>query len=109
VTLQSLLDKRVLTTDGDSLGRVFDFRARREGSEIRVTHIRVGIGAWIARLHPYGGVRRLFGSAPGLEIPWEAVASVDQEVRLEEGWDRTRCEACLIQAEESIETDEQQR
>jgi sporulation protein YlmC with PRC-barrel domain len=94
MTLQSLLDKRVRTADGACVGRIYDFRARWEGQEIVVTHLRVGVAAWIARLRLQGPLRWLGGAAQGMEIPWEAIASVDRDVHLRSPWDRARCEAC---------------
>ncbi len=98
MTLQTLLDKRVLTADGACVGRIFDFRAVREGREIRITHLCVGAAAWIARLRLPGALRRLFALAPGMQIPWEAIAVVDRDVRLKPAWDRARCETCAIQS-----------
>lgn len=92
MTLQEILDKRVLAGDGCCLGRVFDFRAEWQESDIRVTHLRVGAAAWITRLRLEGFLRWLLRSEPGLEIPWEAIASVERAVQLHRAWDRARCE-----------------
>jgi sporulation protein YlmC with PRC-barrel domain len=89
VTLQELLDKKVHTAEGDCLGRVYDFGGRWEGSDLLVTHLRVGPRAWIERLKLPAFFRTLLRAAPSLEIPWEAIASVEEEIHLE--WDRHRC------------------
>jgi sporulation protein YlmC with PRC-barrel domain len=103
MTLQTLLDKRVLTADGACVGRVYDFTAIRDGREIRITHVCVGVAAWIARLRLPGALRWLFRLAPGFRIPWEAIARVDRDVHLKEAWDRARCETCAIPSGEKDE------
>jgi sporulation protein YlmC with PRC-barrel domain len=94
MNLQALLDKHVITADGVDLGKIYDFRAKRDGAAIVMTHIRVGGGAWVERLRLRGVLRRLLRDIPELDIPWEAIAAVDQTVQLAPGWDRARCEAC---------------
>jgi sporulation protein YlmC with PRC-barrel domain len=91
MTLQCLLNKRVRTAEGSYLGRLYSFRARREGPELVITHLRVGLAAWVHRLHLHGARRWLCRAAPDLDIPWEAIAAVDHDVRLVQGWERTRC------------------
>ena len=98
MNLQTLLNKPVRTADGLDLGRIYDFRARREGNEILVTHIRVGAAAWIARLRMTGWLRRLFSSAKEFDLPWEAIATVGDQVQLGSGWDMVRCEECAVGA-----------
>jgi sporulation protein YlmC with PRC-barrel domain len=90
MTLQSLIGKRVHSSDGTCLGHVFAFRGERDGSDLRVTHLRVGLGAWIERLWPHARVRRLFTRQTPLELPWEAIESVDREVHLKGGWNVVR-------------------
>ena len=96
MTLQSLLNKRVITADGACLGRIYDFRARREGPNVVVTHLRVGVAAWGHRLHLHGVLRWLLSAAQEMDIPWEAIAAVGTHISLKPGWDCARCEGYLI-------------
>ena len=98
MTLLAILDKRVVASDGYVIGRVYDFRALSDNGDIYITHIRVGAAAWIVRL----GLQRAFRFVRGmqlLDIPWQAVATVDTAVKLKPEWDKARCEACREQAE----------
>jgi hypothetical protein len=90
MTLQSILDRKVRAADGWCVGHVFDFIAKKVGHEIRITHIHVGAAAWIDRLG-LGALRRKLHRNAGYELPWEAIGSVGEEVRLREGWDKARC------------------
>lgn len=96
MTLQTLLNKRVVADDGAYMGKVFDFRARCQGPEVVVTHIRVGVATWVGRLRLQGWLRRLFSEARELELPWEAIGAVEDDIRLKPGWDRVRCEECSV-------------
>jgi hypothetical protein len=90
MTLQGLLNKRVRTAEGLDLGRIYSVRARREGPELVITHLRVGLAAWIHRLHLPGAWRWLGRTVPDLDIPWDAIAVVEHDVRLKPGWHRAR-------------------
>ena len=96
MTLQTLLNKRVLSSDGSDLGRIYDFRARRDAQDVLVTHIRVGAAAWIGRLRLPRPLRWLLRSAEQFDIPWEAIRAVGDDVQLDQGWDRARCAACVV-------------
>ena len=97
MTLQSLIGKPVVAGDGGRIGRIFSFRGERRGGNILVTHFRVGLGAWMERLWPSGGLRHLFARHPPLEVPWEAIASVDRDVRLKPEWTEARCRESVQQ------------
>ena len=97
--LQMLLHKQVIAADGVPVGHVYNFQARREGGEIVLTHLRVGAVAWLGRLHLHGLLYRLAGAAQEMDIPWEAMAAVDQDISLKPGWDRARCEQCIVREE----------
>jgi len=99
--LQAMLNKHVLASDGADLGRIYDFRARREGADILVTHIRVGAAAWIGRLRLPQSLRRLLRSARQLDIPWEAIDSVSDNVQLGSEWDRARCAEYAVRADQA--------
>jgi hypothetical protein len=90
MTLQGLLNKRVRTAEGLDLGRISSFRTRCEGPELVITHLCVGLAAWIHRLHLHGAWRWLGRAVPDLDIPWDAIAAVDHDVRLKPGWNRAR-------------------
>ena len=96
MTLQTLLDKKVITTDGKVAGRVYDFKAASDGSTITITHFRVGVAAWLARLGISNWLARSSLGKSGFDLPWEAIAAVDSAIHLKEGWDWTRCESCRI-------------
>jgi sporulation protein YlmC with PRC-barrel domain len=98
MTLQTLLNKRVVTEDGAYLGRVYDFRAQHEGNDILITHIRVGAAAWIGRLRLPHMLRRMLRAGELFDIPWEAIGAVDSDVLLDRGWTRARCQACAVKA-----------
>jgi sporulation protein YlmC with PRC-barrel domain len=100
MTLQTLLGKRVITTDSKRVGRVHDFKARREGVETIITHINVGGGVWIERLQLHGALRRLLNIENEVRLPWEAIGSVDKEIHLDAGWDSARCEEYRLKANE---------
>src|SRR5205085_8393902 len=96
MTLQTLLDKKVITADGKAVGKVYDFKAVTEGSSIIVTHIRVGAAAWLMRLGIPGWLRPNGLRWHGFDLPWEAIATADSAIRLKQGWDSIRCETCRI-------------
>jgi len=50
MTLQTMLNKPVVASNGAVIGHVYDFRARSDDDDIYVTHIRVGAAAWVFRL-----------------------------------------------------------
>lgn len=96
MNLQALLNKRVVAEDGARLGKIYDFRARQDGNDLLITHIAVGAGAWIERLHLPPGLRRLIRAAEQFDIPWEAIGAVGDDVRLDRGWNRARCDQCRV-------------
>jgi sporulation protein YlmC with PRC-barrel domain len=96
MTLQTLLNKKVITADGKAVGKVYDFKAACQGSSIIVTHIRVGAAAWLMRLGIPGWVQRSSLGQQGFDLPWQAIATADSSIHLKEGWDRVRCESYRI-------------
>jgi hypothetical protein len=90
MTLHDLLDKRTVSGDGRALGRIFDFKGRREDGDLLITHIHVGWPCWVETLWPHSFVRRLLTRREPLEIPWEAIESVGREVRLARDWTYAR-------------------
>lgn len=91
MTLQSILNRKVRAADGCCVGHVYDFTAKKIGHDIRITHIHVGAAAWIDRLGLGALLHRWLCWHAGYELPWEAIESVDKEVRLREDWDKARC------------------
>jgi hypothetical protein len=91
MTLQSLIGMRVRSGDQRRLGRIFGFRGERSGPDILVTHVRIGVAAWLEMLWPHRWVRRLWTRHAPLELPWEAISRVDREVELRPEWDEARC------------------
>src|SRR4051794_24880607 len=96
MTLQTLLNKKVITADGKVVGKVYDFKAATEGSTIIVTHIRVGAAAWLMRLGILGWLTQRGLRKHGFDLPWEAIATADSAIHLKEGWDWIRCKTCRI-------------
>jgi sporulation protein YlmC with PRC-barrel domain len=69
-TLSSLLQRKVVTESGQSLGRCYDLRGELTSSTLRVTGLCVGTGAWLEHLgiHSHDAHRT---------IPWSAVVRLD--------------------------------
>ena len=98
MTLQTLLNKKVITADGKAIGKIYDFKAATESSAIIVTHIRVGAAAWLMRLGILSWLTHHAWGLPGFDLPWEAIATAESAIHLKEGWDWIRCETCQIGA-----------
>ena len=92
MTLHDLLDKKAVSADGRALGRIFEFRAKREDGRLLITHIHIGWPCWIETLWPHSFVRRLLTRREPLEVPWEAIESVGREVRLGREWTYERAQ-----------------
>lgn len=91
MTLHTILNLSVRAADGCKVGHVYDFTAKQIGRDIRITHIHVGAAAWLDRLGVGHAFHRIRGRTAGYEIPWEAIDSIDREVRLRDGWNSGRC------------------
>ncbi len=68
-----LVGKRIVTSDGKNVGRVHDLTANAEGGKLFVTGLLVG---------PSAMLRRIAFRIPVRRIPWEAVASVNDQIHL---------------------------
>ncbi len=68
-TLSSLLQRKVVTESGDSLGRCYDLRGELTPSKLRVTGLSVGHSAWLERL----GIR----GHDAQTVPWTAVVRIE--------------------------------
>jgi sporulation protein YlmC with PRC-barrel domain len=75
-----LAGKRVVTRDGEAIGRVTDLVAEPRGERLFVTELLVGPSALIRRI----ASKRLwlFSLAPPRVVPWELVQRVDDRVQL---------------------------
>ncbi len=91
MTLQTLLGKQVITSDGQRLGRIVDFVARYDGSQVLITHISVGSAAWIARLELPSALAWMLRATHEFVLPWEAIGTVEREVQLDHDWGSVRC------------------
>ena len=69
-TLSSLLQRKVVTESGESLGRCHDLRGELTASTLRVTGLCVGRRGWLERL----GVS---GHDAHETVPWDAVVRID--------------------------------
>jgi hypothetical protein len=85
------MNKRVRSSDGKSLGHVFEFHAKEIDGAVYITHLVVGAAAWTYRLALRKALGGVFANGTALELPWEAIQTVDREVKLKDGWDRERC------------------
>ena len=89
--LENLLNKKIVTADGKSIGHVFDIQLSRDGQH-RVTALMYGQKSLLYRLHVYEPVARaLHLKQQPKTIPWEAVEQVDHAaVRLKHGFEPRR-------------------
>jgi sporulation protein YlmC with PRC-barrel domain len=69
-TLSSLLQRKVVTESGDSLGRCYDLRGELTTSNLRVTGLCVGRGGLLERL----GIR---GHDAHHTVPWTAIVRIE--------------------------------
>ena len=80
--LTELLDRKVVTESGSSLGRVFDVRARRHGPVVEVVGLVVGRRGLLERLgigSARGESRRGHKVWTGDLVPWEAIVRFDRK------------------------------
>ncbi|CAN5292836.1 hypothetical protein BH18ACT14_BH18ACT14_13040 [soil metagenome] len=80
--LSDLLDRKVVTESGRSLGRAFDLRARWTGKTLEVTGLNVGRQGFLERLgigSSQGEARKHHKQWNRDTIPWDAV------LRLQDG------------------------
>jgi sporulation protein YlmC with PRC-barrel domain len=80
--LSELVDRRVVTESGASLGRAFDVRAERRGSTVEITGLVVGRRGFFERL----GIGPSRGEAKRHHkvwkrdlVPWQAVVRMEQK------------------------------
>jgi sporulation protein YlmC with PRC-barrel domain len=69
-TLSSLLQRKVVTESGRSLGRCHDLRGELTASKLRVTGLCVGQAGWLEHL----GIR---DHDRHTTIPWSAVVRIE--------------------------------
>lgn len=86
--LEELLNKKIVTADGKTIGHVFDIQLSRDG-EHRVTALMYGESSLLYRLHIYEPVARAFRLKHKPQtIPWDAVEHVNRAgVRLKRGYE----------------------
>lgn len=86
--LEELLNNKIVTADGKTIGHVFDIQLSRDG-EHRVTALMYGQKSLLHRLHVYEPVARAFRlKQKPKTIPWEAVENSDHAVvRLKSGYE----------------------
>lgn len=75
-SIEDLMDKRIVTADGKTLGHVIDIQLSRDG-ENRVIALMYGYHSLLYRLHVYEPVARAFHfhQKPQM-IPWEFIERV---------------------------------
>jgi sporulation protein YlmC with PRC-barrel domain len=75
-----LVGKRVVTADGQRIGRVGDLFAEHADGRLRVTALIVGPSAWIRRI----GFKRtkMLHTLPARSIPWRTVARIAKDIEL---------------------------
>lgn len=76
-SIEDLMDKRIVTANGKTLGHVIDIQLSRDG-ENRVIALMYGYRSLLYRLHVYQSVARAFQihQKPQM-IPWESVERVE--------------------------------
>ncbi len=86
--VEELMNKRIITAEGKTVGHVFDIQLSRDG-EHRVTALMYGQKGLLYRLHVYEPVERAFRlKQKPKTIPWEAVEYFDRTVvRLKPGYE----------------------
>ncbi|HLH21760.1 MAG TPA: PRC-barrel domain-containing protein [Chloroflexota bacterium] len=77
---QALIDKPVVTADGERIGRVADLAAEARGERLYVTALLVGPGSLLRRIS-FKRVAQL-DPAAARQIPWELVARIGRDIRL---------------------------
>ena len=78
--LTELVDRKVVTESGDSLGRAFDVRAERHGSKVNVIGLVVGGRGLFERLGigPSSGEAKRHHKVWKRDfVPWEAVVRIE--------------------------------
>lgn len=84
-SIEDLLDKRIVTAQGKTLGHVIDIQLSRDGQN-RIIALMYGYHSLLFRLHIYTPVARAFHlhEKPKV-VPWESVERVErQAIRLKE-------------------------
>ena len=77
-SIENLLDKKIVTADGKTIGHVIDIQLSQD-SKYRVIALMYGYHSLLYRLHVYEPVARAFHlHQKPKQIPWEAVKRVDQ-------------------------------
>jgi sporulation protein YlmC with PRC-barrel domain len=86
--VEELMNKRIITAGGKTIGHVFDIQLSRDGKH-RVTALMYGQKSLLYRLHVYEPVARAFRlKQKPKTIPWEAVEYFDRTaVRLKPGYE----------------------
>ena len=80
--LSELVDRKVTTESGDSLGRAFDVRARRRGATVEITGLVVGRRGFFERLGigPSGGEAKRHHKVWKRDlVPWRAVVRIEKD------------------------------
>ena len=84
-SIEDLLDKRIVTAQGKTLGHVIDIQLSRDGQN-RIIALMYGYHSLLFRLHIYEPVADAFRlhEKPKI-IPWESVERVERRaIRLKE-------------------------
>lgn len=86
--LSELLNKKIVTADGKTVGHVFDIKLSQDRT-FRVTALMYGETALLYRLHILEPVARAFHlKHKPKTIPWKAIEKVDHAVvRLKAGYE----------------------
>jgi sporulation protein YlmC with PRC-barrel domain len=77
-SIENLLDKKIVTADGKTLGHVIDIQLSQD-AKYRIIALMYGYDSLLYRLHVFEPVARAFHfHQEPKKIPWEAVKRVDQ-------------------------------
>ena len=95
---QELVGKRVMTADGENLGRVADLLAEERGGVLRVTALLLGPAALVRRITVKS--LPLPEIEPPLKLPWSLVADIEEVVSLRVRRDEIRLDEQASEAGE---------
>ncbi|HEX2910465.1 MAG TPA: PRC-barrel domain-containing protein [Chloroflexia bacterium] len=73
-----LVGKKVISADGQKLGRVAELITRKHGDQLQVVELQIGAGSLIARI----GFKKFRKEMPSYNIPWQQIGRIDKQIYL---------------------------
>jgi sporulation protein YlmC with PRC-barrel domain len=81
-----LVGMHVVTTEGESVGRVIDLAAEACGERLVVNALSVGPAAFLERI----GFRAIRDVTKIKAVPWEAVTRIEEKIEVRVDWEHGR-------------------